>query len=166
MKYRSISLNGNEYSHYSLVKYKNEYKEYLVDLKKMNKELAESVENYPKIYVGFLAVCRDELNHCLRGDCFYDPRGADGQAHEDELREDRGSARCSGSHRGAEEFLPALSQCRSERGSGGRVSDQGLQRKPDAGVCGLQAGRDADLFHCRGWQDYHSYRQEQGVQWH
>ena len=50
MKYRSISLNGNEYSHYSLVKYKNEYKEYLVDLKKMNKELAESVENYPKIY--------------------------------------------------------------------------------------------------------------------
>ena len=50
MKYRSISLNGNEYSHYSLVKYNNEYKEYLVDLRNMNKELAESVEKYPKIY--------------------------------------------------------------------------------------------------------------------
>lgn len=50
MKYRSISLNGNKSSHYSLVKYNDEYKDYLVELRNMNKKLADSVEQCPKIY--------------------------------------------------------------------------------------------------------------------
>ena len=50
MKYRSISLNGNKGWHYSLVKYNDEYKDYLVDLRNMNKKLADSVEQCPKIY--------------------------------------------------------------------------------------------------------------------
>lgn len=50
MKYRSISLNGNKGWHYSLVKYNDKYKDYLVDLRNMNKNLADSVEQCPKIY--------------------------------------------------------------------------------------------------------------------
>lgn len=50
MKYRSISLNGNKDDYYSLVKYKDEYKDFLVELKKMNKKLAYVVEHAPKIF--------------------------------------------------------------------------------------------------------------------
>lgn len=50
MKYRSISLNGNKGRQYSLVKYSDEYKNYLKELRKMNKELAYLVEECPKIY--------------------------------------------------------------------------------------------------------------------
>lgn len=50
MKYRNISLNGNKGWHYNLVKYNDEYKKYLVELRNMNEELADSVELCPKIY--------------------------------------------------------------------------------------------------------------------
>ena len=50
MKYRSITLNGNYQSQYSLIKYNDEYKHHLEELRKLNKELADSVENCPKIY--------------------------------------------------------------------------------------------------------------------
>lgn len=50
MKYRSITLNGNSESQYSLIKYNDEYKYHLEELIKLNKELADYVENCPKIY--------------------------------------------------------------------------------------------------------------------
>ena len=50
MKYRSITLNGNSESQYSLIKYNDEYKYHLEELRKMNNELADYVENCPKIY--------------------------------------------------------------------------------------------------------------------
>lgn len=50
MKYRSISLNGNKGRHYSLVKYNKWYQDYLIELSKMNKELAQLVLKYPSIY--------------------------------------------------------------------------------------------------------------------
>lgn len=50
MKYRSISLNGNQGRHYSLVKYNKWYQDYLIELSKMNKELAQLVLKYPSIY--------------------------------------------------------------------------------------------------------------------
>ena len=50
MKYRNITLNGNIDSQYSLIKYNDEYKYHLEELRKLNKELADSVENCPKIY--------------------------------------------------------------------------------------------------------------------
>ena len=50
MKYRSITLNGNSDSQYSLIKYNDEYKYHLEELRKLNNELADYVENCPKIY--------------------------------------------------------------------------------------------------------------------
>ena len=50
MKYRSITLNGNSESQYSLIKYNDEYKYHLEELRKMNNELVDYVENCPKIY--------------------------------------------------------------------------------------------------------------------
>ena len=50
MKYRSITLNGNSESQYSLIKYNDEYKYHLEELRKLNKELADYVEKCPKIY--------------------------------------------------------------------------------------------------------------------
>ena len=50
MKYRSISLNGNKGFHYSLVKYNEEYQDYLPELNKMNEKLADAVLKYPIIY--------------------------------------------------------------------------------------------------------------------
>ena len=50
MKYRNITLNGNYQSQYSLIKYNDEYKYHLEELRKLNKELADYVENCPKIY--------------------------------------------------------------------------------------------------------------------
>ena len=50
MKYRNISLNGNKTWNYGLVKYNEDYKNYLEELRKMNKELADSVEKCPEIY--------------------------------------------------------------------------------------------------------------------
>ena len=50
MKYRSITLNGNSESQYSLIKYNDEYKYHLEELRKLNKELADYVENCSKIY--------------------------------------------------------------------------------------------------------------------
>ena len=50
MKYRSVSLNGNKDCNYGLVKYNDNYKDYLEDLRQMNEELADAVERCPKIY--------------------------------------------------------------------------------------------------------------------
>lgn len=50
MKYRSISLNGNKHRQYNLVKYNDDYKYYLKELRKMNKSLADLIEICPKIY--------------------------------------------------------------------------------------------------------------------
>jgi len=50
MKYRSITLNGNKGVPYALVKYTKEYKRYLEKLRELNPELADSVEQGPKIY--------------------------------------------------------------------------------------------------------------------
>jgi len=50
MKYRSITLNGNYQSQYSLVRYNDEYKNHLEELRKLNKELSDCVENCSKIY--------------------------------------------------------------------------------------------------------------------
>ena len=50
MKYRNISLNGNKDSNFGLVKYNDNYKGYLEDLRQMNEELADAVERCPKIY--------------------------------------------------------------------------------------------------------------------
>ena len=50
MKYKSISLNNNKGYHYSLVKYSDEYKEYLDELNKMNVSLANYVLECPKLY--------------------------------------------------------------------------------------------------------------------
>jgi len=50
MKYRSITLNGNKDHIFSLVKYNEVYKEYLEEFRKINCELADCVEQCPKIY--------------------------------------------------------------------------------------------------------------------
>lgn len=50
MKYRSITLNGNKNYTYSLVKYTDDYKRQLEEFRKINSELADSVEQGPKIY--------------------------------------------------------------------------------------------------------------------
>ena len=50
MKYRSITLNGNKRHNYRLVKYTTEYKIDLEELKNINYELAECVEQCPTIY--------------------------------------------------------------------------------------------------------------------
>lgn len=51
MRYRSITLNDNKaFIKYSLIKYTEEYQTQLEEIKEMNKELADSVENCPKIY--------------------------------------------------------------------------------------------------------------------
>lgn len=50
MKYRSITLNGNIEFQYSLIKYNDKYKYHLEELRKMNNELVDYVENCPKIY--------------------------------------------------------------------------------------------------------------------
>lgn len=50
MKYKSITLNGNKGVPYSLVKYTKEYKRYLEKLRELNPELADCVEQCPKIY--------------------------------------------------------------------------------------------------------------------
>lgn len=50
MKYRTVSLNDREDYLYGLVKYNDQYKNYLEELRKMNKDLADSVMQYPKIY--------------------------------------------------------------------------------------------------------------------
>ena len=44
MKYRSITLNGNSESQYSLIKYNDEYKYHLEELRKMNNELADYID--------------------------------------------------------------------------------------------------------------------------
>lgn len=50
MRYRSISLNDNKKYQFSLIKYNEEYKKYLEELKRMNENLADSVEKCPTIY--------------------------------------------------------------------------------------------------------------------
>jgi hypothetical protein len=50
MRYRSITLNDNKKYQFSLIKYNEEYKKYLEELKRMNATLANSVEKCPTIY--------------------------------------------------------------------------------------------------------------------
>ncbi len=50
MRYRSITLNNCEKDQFVLIKYSEEYKEYLEELRRMNEYLASSVEKCPTIY--------------------------------------------------------------------------------------------------------------------
>lgn len=50
MKYESIMLTKNVEFPLALIKYTEEYKKYLEQIKKFNKNLADSVEKCPKIY--------------------------------------------------------------------------------------------------------------------
>lgn len=69
MKYRSITLNGNKKYTYSLVKYTDKYKIHLEEFRKVNSELADNVEQCPKIYSEqsdhqCYMIIRDEC-HCV-----------------------------------------------------------------------------------------------------
>ena len=48
MRYKNIGLNNNNGPQYSLVKYEEKYKKYLKTIKKLDTELAKSIEKCPK----------------------------------------------------------------------------------------------------------------------
>lgn len=50
MEYRSIMFTKSEKWPLALIKYTEEYKKYLEQIRRINKELAESVEKCPKVY--------------------------------------------------------------------------------------------------------------------
>ena len=68
MKYRSISLNGNEYGRLALVKYEEKYKSQLDELRNMNPNLATKVEQCPKTY-GEIDECQSYMIFQDYNDC-------------------------------------------------------------------------------------------------
>lgn len=50
MEYRSIMFTKNDKWPLALIKYTEEYKKYLERIRRINKELADSVERCPKMY--------------------------------------------------------------------------------------------------------------------
>jgi len=69
MKYRSITLNENFRSMYSLVKYTDEYKRHLEEYRKVNPELADYVKNFPEVFSEesdhqSYMIIRD-IHHCI-----------------------------------------------------------------------------------------------------